>query len=36
MTDPAGIAVTELFWERPALEEIFLELTQGASEEESA
>jgi ABC-type multidrug transport system ATPase subunit len=32
----AGIAVSELYWERPALEEIFLELTQGASEEERA
>jgi ABC-2 type transport system ATP-binding protein len=32
----AGIAVSELFWERPALEEIFLELTQGVSEEEAA
>jgi ABC-type multidrug transport system ATPase subunit len=28
----AGIAVSELYWERPPLEEIFLELTQGTEE----
>lgn len=29
----AGIAVSELHWERPALEEVFLELTQGPQTE---
>jgi ABC-type multidrug transport system ATPase subunit len=32
----AGIAVGELHWERPPLEEVFLELTQGTNKEELA
>jgi ABC-type multidrug transport system ATPase subunit len=32
----AGMAVTELHWERPALEDVFLELTQGTESEATA